>query len=1298
MQLSDTPENKIIEKLNKENKELRRKLDDLTSEHLQSLEIIKTGIPLFDREELYRTIFDSIDEGYCLIEMYIEPNEPLDYRFIEVNAAFEKQSTLKNATGKWMRELKPYHEEYWFEIYRDVAITGKSINFENVGKYLDNRWFLVNAFKIGSSDQKMVAILFKDITDRKKTEGTLLKSEERYRDLVESANSIILRIDSNGTLKFVNEYSLQFFGYTREEMIGENIKMIVPVREYSGKDLSDLVANVLSEPHKYVQVENENVRKDGEHVWINWTNRAIRDEKGNLLEILSIGNDITTRKKAEAALLVEHNILEAVINNIGVGFVVADFNGNILSLNNAALKIHDFRTSEDILSRLEQFTKEFELEYPDGTKVPPEDWPLAQAIRGEYTKDLNVKLIQHKNQSIKNISYTSVPIYDTYHNKMLIVLTLTDYTDIYKRSEELAKERELFESIFNNIPVMITVFDPEQKKFRFNKEYINVLGWAEDDTTDGNMSKAFPDPEYRKKVAEYTQSLESGWKEWIVTAKDGEKIPSSWANILLTSRIMIGIGIDLRNIREAEEKLRESEQRLQVIFNNVALGIVEIDAQNRFLAVNDRACEILGYTREDFMGKRISDITAIEDTDRSNDLNTKLIQGDYNIFDYEKRYIKKDGTLLWVHVTVSAIRNSYGQFLNSIGTFEDISKRKEVEQALTESEEMFVKMFQSIPVGVALTTPDKGIYFKVNDAWLNMMNYPVAEEVIGKTPLDLGLVADPEQFNKILGEFQTKDTIRDAELTIYTKTQHKKVISINMDLISISGNKFIITSNTDITERKNSDAAIKRSVTILKQAGSMASLGAWEIEFQHGPDDPKLRWSDQVYRIFGFTPGSINVTNKLFFEFVHPDDRSKIRDVLTRSIKEKSPYSIEHRIIRFDGVERKVIEHAEIFFDDSGRAIRVIGAIQDITEQKIEQEKLKESEEKFRSLFENITEGVALHELVYKNDKVIDYKIIDINPAFMDITGIDPEKARGALASQLYNMKDPPYLKEYAEVAMTGKPLRFDTFYEPMNRHFIISAISPKKGQFATVFEDVTEQKKNEFEIKQRNEELTRFIYTVSHDLKSPLVTIKSFTSYLKEDIDNQDKTAQDKDIGYIQNAADKMGKLLDELLELTRIGRQEKYKTAIPLSTVVQSALDLVAGYISRKNIKVQFVGPSVELYGHPQRFIQLYQNLLDNAAKFMGDHPEPLIEIGAYTDKKKNNEVVLFVRDNGSGIDPRYRHKIFGLFEKMDTKTEGTGIGLALVKRIVEVHNGTIWFESEGTGKGTTFYFTLERTQIIN
>lgn len=200
----------------------------------------------------------------------------------------------------------------------------------------------------------------------------------------------------------------------------------------------------------------------------------------------------------------------------------------------------------------------------------------------------------------------------------------------------------------------------------------------------------------------------------------------------------------------------------------------------------------------------------------------------------------------------------------------------------------------------------------------------------------------------------------------------------------------------------------------------------------------------------------------------------------------------------------------------------------------------------------------------------------------------------------------------------------------------------------------------------------------------------------MKEDVENMDKEAQEKDISYIQNATDKMGKLLDELLELSRIGKKEDPKTEFSMKAIAQMAVDLVAGRISQRNVKVIFTGPDVMLYGYQQRLLQLYQNLIDNAVKFMGNQTEPLIEIGSYLDSGIN-QVVLFVRDNGSGIDPKYHDKVFGLFEKLDAKAEGTGIGLALIKRIVEVHGGAICLDSKGSDKGTTFFFTFDKSYLL-
>lgn len=235
---------------------------------------------------------------------------------------------------------------------------------------------------------------------------------------------------------------------------------------------------------------------------------------------------------------------------------------------------------------------------------------------------------------------------------------------------------------------------------------------------------------------------------------------------------------------------------------------------------------------------------------------------------------------------------------------------------------------------------------------------------------------------------------------------------------------------------------------------------------------------------------------------------------------------------------------------------------------------------------------------------------------------------------------------------------------------------------------DITERKQREREIEEKNAELERFIYTVSHDLKSPLVTITSFLGYLEADIQAADTNRIREDVGYIRNAADKMGQLLAELLELSRVGRVIANPVQVSFQDIVQEALQLVAGHISARGVRVAVAESPVMLYADRARLVEIWQNLLENAVKYMGDQPAPDIEVGV---ELRENGQVFFVRDNGMGIESRHIDKIFGLFEKLDTQTEGTGLGLALVKRIVEMYGGTVWAKSGGPGQGSCFSFTL-------
>ncbi len=230
-------------------------------------------------------------------------------------------------------------------------------------------------------------------------------------------------------------------------------------------------------------------------------------------------------------------------------------------------------------------------------------------------------------------------------------------------------------------------------------------------------------------------------------------------------------------------------------------------------------------------------------------------------------------------------------------------------------------------------------------------------------------------------------------------------------------------------------------------------------------------------------------------------------------------------------------------------------------------------------------------------------------------------------------------------------------------------------------------------QLEAKNSELERFTYTVSHDLKAPLVTVKGFLRLLRRDARPDPGGPVERGIERIDAAADKMRALVEDLLQLSRVGRQLGPPQEVPFSELAREAVELVAGQIADRGAEVRIAPDLPAVSVDRPRLVEALQNLVQNAVKYMGDQAHPRVEIGVRRAGARgdSDRPVFYVRDNGMGIEPRHREKIFELFQRLDVEIEGTGVGLALVQRIVELHGGRIWVESEGRGQGSTFCFTL-------
>ena len=327
-----------------------------------------------------------------------------------------------------------------------------------------------------------------------------------------------------------------------------------------------------------------------------------------------------------------------------------------------------------------------------------------------------------------------------------------------------------------------------------------------------------------------------------------------------------------------------------------------------------------------------------------------------------------------------------------------------------------------------------------------------------------------------------------------------------------------------------------------------------------------------------------------------------------------------------------------------------------------------------------------------------------LNRAMSQLCGIPADEARGKDRVALGLAPDvaAEHRANDLRVIATRQPLVVEEHdLQGDGRYVYLSVKFPLVGNdgsveaVAGVSTDVTASKRAEeerqllvAELEKRNIELERFTYTVSHDLKSPLVTILGFIGQLEQDLADDEPDNVKADLAFISSAANQMRELLDSLLQLSRAGRTIGAPQAVNLPELVQQAIDQLGDRLAHVRVQVEDFSGLPAINGDPIRLREVFQNLLENAAKFTADRPEPCIEIGC---AMETGELLCHVRDNGPGIPAEYQEKVFGLFEQLDPGSGGTGIGLAIVRRIIEEHGGRVWVESAGAGQGSTFYFSL-------
>lgn len=483
--------------------------------------------------------------------------------------------------------------------------------------------------------------------------------------------------------------------------------------------------------------------------------------------------------------------------------------------------------------------------------------------------------------------------------------------------------------------------------------------------------------------------------------------------------------------------------------------------------------------------------------------------------------------------------------------------------------------------------------------------------------------------------------------------------------------------------------------------------------------------SPTFWLALGYSPDEWSAKAMDWQYFIHPDDLKSATDNMNKHIENPDhPYEQVIRFSHKNGSTVWIHSRGWAMRNAQGKVIRMVGIHKDITAEKeklntgtgpggkaMRSLTLQQAENSFwdnpdayRMLFDSIDEGYCIIEMIFDpGNKPVDYRFLAINASFERQTGL--QDAVGKTMRTLAPEHEEHWFEIYGKIALTGESLRFENRAEQLHRWYDVFAFrfgDPENNHVAILFNDITERKIAEMTIQQLNQDLTfnlqevesinkeleSFSYMVSHDLRAPLRAINGHTSILLEDFSEDLTTEVKNSIFAINKNAQKMGRLIDNLLNLSGIGRKEVLKIRVDMEEIVKEIIDELCEqhYIDNLIFKI---GDLIPTLGDATLIKQIWLNLLTNAFKYSQLHPSPLIHIGSI---QENQETIYYVRDNGVGFDMKFYNKLFGVFQRLHSEYEfeGTGIGLAIVERIVTLHGGRVWAESK-VNEGASFYFTL-------
>ncbi len=749
------------------------------------------------------------------------------------------------------------------------------------------------------------------------------------------------------------------------------------------------------------------------------------------------------------------------------------------------------------------------------------------------------------------------------------------------------------------------------------------------------------------------------------------------------------IFLNFNKVKTNEQKLKESEEKFRTISEQSLMGIAILQ-DDRYKYVNQAAADMLGYTVEELLDTPqggFMNYIHPEDREFVREQATKKQMGMKDVITkYPYRGLTKSGETIWVQ-NYSCTITFEGKYADLI-TMIDFTERKKAQKSLKESEEKYRYYFNHAQVGLFWSRISDGKFIECNDTFAKLVGYDTREECLADY-IALEHYVDFNLREEMLEEIRINNEIKDFEIQVTKRdgTPFWASISARTDL---KENR-LEGAAIDITARKKAEQKLKESEEKYRSILKRIKESYFEVDLRGN----YTFFNNSLVEVLGYSKDELLGLN--FGRLMDKENKRKVFKVFNEvynSSKEKENFQFE--VMKKNGEIIAAETSIYLKYDQDGNKIGFGGIVRDITDRKKAEKALKESEARFKGIFESKMIGTFFWDA--------NGDITNANDVYLEMVGYSKDEVLSGTV-RWKDLTPPEYTdldnKALEEITTKGvmTPIEKEYIRKNGSRFPILIGGSALPGStlggvsFAL---DITERKKGEQIIKNLleklrriNIELEQFAYVASHDLKEPLRMILSFARLLARHYKGKVDEDADDFIDFIVAGAMRMQKLINALLSYSQIGRSDKQFRLIDVDIVLKEVIANLRHLIEESNTIIT-IDPLPKLVANEVEFIQLFQNLISNAIKFHGESP-PLIHVSVKLQKK---QWIFSVRDNGIGIDSKDYKRIFIIFQRLRTKYEyeGTGIGLSICKKILEHHKGKIWVESE-VGKGSTFYFSIPK-----